>query len=160
MTRWIAAAFFLLLSAPSQAKVYNWISVSDPTFSGLIYRLSCTATFRSAIHTGNGGIAAPLERWTFNPFILKVDERTISFTGQGEPGPAINVDIEASRLEGTYDKMLRITWRQKEGLSGVIVSINGEANGSFTSTYALTIPGIPDTAFRELNYGTCISGAN
>jgi hypothetical protein len=154
-SRLVFLALIIAVSTPgtlSHAKFLNWLPVADPTFAGTIYQLKCTSQLRASIVSN--GLAEPLTPWNLNPFLLNIEERTLTFLSPATYASPIPVDIKASHLENTFSKMLRVTWREKNILSGVVIDIEGGGDGKFSASYALTSPS-DGAEGKEMNFGQC-----
>jgi hypothetical protein len=131
---------------PSEAKIYTWADIADPTFSGTVFFLECRQTSMTMI--GPDQMPEPLAQLAINVIRVSIKERTIEFNGSGEPVP---VEIRGSILEDTFTKRLRIT---SDGLR-LNIELDGEVGGSLSGSYAISTKGMVK-GVTNIGFGACL----
>jgi hypothetical protein len=145
--RFLVAIFAALILAPtsSEARFLQWKDADDPTFSGTIYFLECQET--SVTRISPDLMPEPLMEVSLNRFRIDVKNKTVEFNSSGK---LIPVAIQASVLQDTYSKQLRII---SETLKANI-SIEGQLDGSFTASFAVSTPDAQASG-TNVGFGTC-----
>jgi hypothetical protein len=129
----------------SEAKIYTWADIADPTFSGTVFFLECRQTSMTMI--GVDQMPEPLSELSVNTIRVSIKERTIEFNNGGKHVP---VEIRASILGGAFTKRLRIT---SKGLR-LHIELNGEVDGSLSGSYAVSMEGMVK-GVTNIGFGTC-----